>query len=136
MSLYKKPKQIKYKKCKKGRLKKLEFKVTNLKFGTFGLKAAESGVIKSNQLLAAKQAIIKKIRKKGKIWVTLFPYMSITCKPNGSRMGKGKGPILHWAFKINSGTILFEICGPNNLVIFSALKTAGSKLPIKTKFFN
>jgi large subunit ribosomal protein L16 len=67
MSLYKKPKQIKYKKCKKGRLKKLEFKVTSLKFGTFGLKAAESGVIKSNQLLAAKQAIIKKVKKKGKI---------------------------------------------------------------------
>jgi len=67
MALNKKSKQVMYKKCKKGKLKKFEFKTTDLKFGTFGLKAVESGIIKSNQLLAAKQSIVKKIKKRNKI---------------------------------------------------------------------
>ncbi len=90
-----KSKQIKYKKFKKSRLRKLEFKANNLKFGTIGLKAAESGIIKSNQILAAKQIITKKIKKKGKLWVKIFTDLSITSKPIGTRMGKGKGPISH-----------------------------------------
>ena len=91
--MYNKIKQTKYKKFRKNRLKKLEFKANDLKFGTLGLKAAESGIIKSRQILAAKQTIIKKIKKKGKIWVKVFPDLSITSKPIGIRMGKGKGVI-------------------------------------------
>lgn len=122
-----------YTKFKKSKLKKLKFKANHLKFGTFGLKAVQSGIIKSNQLLAAKQAISKKIKKKGKLWVNIFTNLSITSKPIGFRMGKGKGAISHWAAKISSGNILFEICSSNFNDSFSALKLAGSKLPIKTK---
>jgi len=136
MALNKKSKQVMYKKCKKGKLKKFEFKTTDLKFGTFGLKAVESGIIKSNQLLAAKQSIVKKIKKRNKIWVTVFPNVAITCKPSGTRMGKGKGAISHWASRVNCGEIILEICAPNNLVVFSALKIGGSKLPIKTKIIS
>ena len=128
-------KQAKYKKFRKSKLKKLELKANKLKFGTFGLKAAESGIIKSTQILAAKQTIIQKIKKKGKIWTRVFPYLSVTSKPIGVRMGRGKGAISHWVAKINCGNVLFEICGKNRAIIFSALKTAGSKLPIKTKIF-
>ena len=84
-----------YIKFRKGKLKQLKFKANNLKFGTFGLKAAQSGIIKSNQLLAAKQAISKRIKKKGKLWVNIFTNLSVTSKPIGFRMGKGKGAISH-----------------------------------------
>ena len=123
----------KYKKFKKNRLKKFGFKVNNLKFGMFGLQAAQSGIIKSDQLLAAKQAILKKMKKRGKLWINIFTNLSITSKPIGFRMGKGKGTISHWAAKISCGNILFEICSSNYSDGFSALKLAGSKLPIKTK---
>jgi len=123
----------KYKKFRKNRLKKFKFRTNNLKFGTFGLKAIQSGIIKSCHLLAAKQAVVKKIKKKGKLWTNISTDLSITSNPVGTRMGKGKGSISHWAAQINSGTILFEICSCNDNVTCIALKIAGSKLPIKTK---
>lgn len=129
------PKNIKYKKTKKGKLVKLEFKSNNLKFGTVGLKAAESGIISSKQIEAARQAISRKIKRKGKIWIRIFPYLPITSKPTGVRMGKGKGQISHWGARVRGGTTLFEVCGVNFSIVISALKTGGAKLPIKTKIF-
>lgn len=126
-------KQTKYKKFKKGRLKKFEFKVNNLRFGTLGLKAVQSGIIKSDQLIATKQAITKKIKKNGKLWTNIFTNFSVTTKPVGTRMGKGKGAISHWVTKVCSGTILFEVCSSSYKVSFYALKIGSSKLPIKTK---
>lgn len=134
--MYNGPRQMKYKKTKKGKLKRLEFKTTSLKFGTIGLKAAESGVIHSRQIEAARQAIVKKIKRKGKLWIRVFPDLPITSKPMGVRMGKGKGPISHWGVKVSGGTVLFEVCGINANTVFSALKTGGAKLSIKTKIFN
>jgi len=126
-------KEAKYKKFRKSRLKKLELKTNKLKFGTIGLKAAESGIIKSSQIFAAKQTILKKIKKKGKLWVRIFPNLSVTSKSVNSRMGKGKGSISHWVTQINCGNVLFEICNPHSINIISILKNAGSKFPIKTK---
>ena len=133
--MYNGPKQTKYKKIKKGKLKRLEFKANNLKFGTVGLKAAESGVINSRQIEAARQAIARKIKRKGKIWIKIFPDLPITSKPTGVRMGKGKGQLSYWGVKVFGGTVLFEICGVTFNTVFSALKTGGTKLPIKTKVF-
>ena len=130
------PKKIKYKKTKKGKLVKFEFKTNNLKFGTIGLKSIESGLISSAQLEAARQAITRKIKRKGKIWIRIFPYVPITSKPTGVRMGKGKGQLSHWSAKVRGGTVLFEVCGVNENIVISALKTGGAKLPIKTKIFN
>lgn len=127
------PKYIKYKKVKKGKLRRLEFKASKLRFGTYGLKAAESGMVTAQQIEAARQAIARKIKRKGKIWIRIFPHLSITSKPTAIRMGKGKGSISHWGTKISKGTILFEICGINFNMIFSSLQTGGAKLPIKTK---
>ena len=126
-------KQIKYKKFKKGRLKNFEFKINNLKFGTYGLKAVQSGVIKAHQLNAAKQAITKKLKKNGKLWVSIFTNFAVTSKPVGTRMGKGKGIVSHWIAKVSRGSILFETCGFNHNLIFLALKIGSLKLPIKTK---
>ena len=130
------PKQIKYKKTKKGKLSKYEFKANKLKFGTIGLKAVESGMLNTKQIEAARQAIVRKIKRKGKIWIRIFPDTPITSKPTGIRMGKGKGQVSHWVAKVRGGTVLFEVCGLNFSIVSEALKTGGAKLPIKTKIFN
>ena len=127
------PKQTKYKKTRKGKLKKFEFKSNSLKFGTVGLKALESGTINSKQIEAARQAISRKIKRIGKIWIKIFPDLPITSKPTGVRMGKGKGQVSYWGAKINGGTVMFELCGVPFKTAYLALKTGGAKLPIKTK---
>lgn len=128
------PKKTKYKKTKKGKLGKLNFKANKLKFGTVGLKAVNSAIISARQLEASRQAISRKIKKKGKIWIRIFPDMPITAKPISSRMGKGKGPLSHWGARVKSGTMLFEICGIKDIkVIENALRTGSAKLPLKTK---
>lgn len=129
------PKQTKYKKTRKGKLSKFEFKANDLKFGTVGLKAAESGLISSRQIEASRQAIVRKMKRKGKLWIKIFPDLPITSKPTGVRMGKGKGQVSHWTARVRGGTVLFEVCGLNFNTICSALKTGGAKLPIKTKIF-
>ena len=108
-------KPLKFKKTRKGKLVKLEFK-TRLTFGTVGLKAAET-------------------KRKAKIWIKIFPDLPITSKPTGVRMGKGKGQVSHWGARVRGGTVLFEVCGANINMILSALKTASAKLPVKTKIF-
>lgn len=129
------PKRIKFKKTKKGKLVKLEFKNTKLSFGIIGLKAAEAGILNSRQIEAVRQSIARKTKRKAKIWIKIFPDLPITSKPTGVRMGKGKGTLSHWGARVRGGTVLFEICGANLNIIINALKTAGAKLPIKTKIF-
>lgn len=129
------PQKTKYKKTRKGKLVKLEFKANSIKFGVVGLKAAESGILKFKHIEAARQAISRKIKRRGKVWIRIFPYLPITAKPKGARMGKGKGNVSHWGAKVRGGTTLFEICGVSHSLFFDALKTGGAKLPIKTKIF-
>ena len=130
------PRKTKYKKTKKGKLVKLEFKSTSLSFGTVGLKASEAGILNARQIEAARQAIARKTKRKAKIWIKIFPDVAITAKPTGVRMGKGKGQVSHWGARVRGGTVLFEVCGVNLKVILTALKTASAKLPIKTKIFH
>lgn len=129
------PRKFKYKKLQKGQLKNLNFKSNDLKFGTVGLKTINSGTITAKQIEAARQAINRKIKRKGKIWVTIFPNHPITNKPTEVRMGKGKGAVKYWAAKVRKGTVLFEICGINYKLASSAFKTGGAKLPVKTLIF-
>merc|ERR1712151_1209395 len=118
------PKKTKYKKARKGKLKKLEFK-SNI-----------GGLINSNQIEAARKAIARKIERNGKIWICVFPHLPITCKPTESRMGKGKGSVCYWSAKVKGGTTLFEICGIPKYIAVEALKAGSKKLPIKTKIFD
>ena len=127
------PKKTKFKKLKKGKLPKLNFKSNRLKFGTTGLKSVESGIISSRQIEAARQAINRKMKRKGKLWIRIFPSIPVTQKPTAVRMGKGKGSVNHWVAKVGAGTVLFELCGISNFVSIAALKTGSAKLPLKTK---
>ena len=130
------PKKIKYKKVRKGKLSKLEFKSNTLQFGEIGLKAKESGLISARQIEAVRRVITRKIKKKGKVWIRIFPYLPITSKPTESRMGKGKGSVSHWVSRIKSGTTLFEVCGVPKHIAKEALKSSSAKLPIKTCIFD
>ena len=128
------PKKSKYKKTKKGKLNKLEFRTNKLKFGTVGLKAVNSAIITARQIEASRQAISRKIKKKGKLWIRIFPDTPITSKSVAARMGKGKGSVSHWGAKVCGGSILFEICGVKDFnIVKNALKTGGAKLPLKTR---
>lgn len=89
------PKKTKYKKIQKGKLSKLTFRLNKLRFGSLGLKATKSGTISSRQIEAARQAIVRKLSRKGKLWVRIFPTVPITTKPTEIRMGKGKGTFSH-----------------------------------------
>jgi large subunit ribosomal protein L16 len=130
------PKKIKYKKVKKGKLVKFEFKSNKLNFGTIGLKAVNSGLVSARHIEACRQAISRKIKRKGKLWIRIFPDLPITSKPTESRMGKGKGSVSHWASRVRGGTTLFEVCGVKDLkVVYKALRSGGAKLPVKTKIF-
>ena len=130
------PKRTKYKKFRKGRLSRLEFKSNNLEFGEIGLKAQESGMISARQIEAARRVITRKIKKKGKVWIRIFPDLPITAKPTESRMGKGKGSVSHWVARVRGGTTLFEICGVPKHTAAEALKSSSAKLPVKTLIFD
>lgn len=130
------PRRTKYRKVRKGRLKKLEYKSNLINFGELGLKAESAGIITARQIEAARRAITRKIKRKGKVWIRIFPDMPITMKPTESRMGKGKGNVSHWAARIRGGTTLFEICGVPTHIAVEALKSGGERLPVKTKIFD
>lgn len=127
------PRKTKFKKTKKGKLSKFNFKSNKLQFGHIGLKVIESGLITSKQIESARQAINRKIKRKGKVWIRIFPSISVTSKPAAVRMGKGKGAVSHWVSKVGSGTVIFEMCGVSNYLSKSALRTGSAKLPVKTK---
>lgn len=130
------PRKTKYKKVRKGRLKKLEFKSNSVKFGEFGLKAQVAGMITANQIEAARRTIVRKIKRKGKIWIRIFPDLPITAKPTESRMGKGKGAVSYWVARVRGGSTLFEVCGIPKHIAIEALKAGSKKLPVKTKIFD
>ena len=95
-----------------------------------------SGLINSRQIESARRAIVKKTKRKGKLWIRIFPDLPITSKPTESRMGKGKGSVSYWVSRIGAGTILFELCGLPYHIAADALRSAGKKLPVKTKIFD
>jgi large subunit ribosomal protein L16 len=130
------PRKTKYKKTRKGRLKKLEFKSNTIRFGEFGLKSQVAGVISARQIEAARRTIARKIKRKGKIWICIFPDLPVTAKPTESRMGKGKGAVSHWVARIRGGTTLFEVCGIPKHIATEALRAGSKKLPVKTKIFD
>ena len=128
------PKKTKYKKSQKGKLPKIEYRSNKLNFGAIGLKARESGLISSRQIESARQAINRKIKRQGKIWIRIFPDLPVTSKPIEVRMGKGKGAPEYYACRVKPGRIIFEVDGVTEEVARIALYKASAKLPIKTKF--
>ena len=128
------PKKTKFKKFKKIYLKNiLETRAFQLNKGIIGLKALNSLRLTSRQIEAARQCINRELGRRGKIWINIFPHISVTSKPTENRMGKGKGSISYWCAPVKIGTILFEIAGVTLIKAARALMKGKNKLPIKTK---
>ena len=128
------PKRVKYRRVQRGRLKGKAMRGNTLSNGTYGLVALEPAWITSNQIEAARIAMTRYIRRGGKVWIKIFPDKPITEKPAETRMGSGKGSPEYWVAVVKPGRILFEMDGVDVEVAREAMRLAGHKLPIKTKF--
>lgn len=111
-----------------------ETRGTSLAFGAYGLKAEEALWVNSKQIEAARKAMTHYIQRGGKVWIRIFPDKPITAKPPEVTMGGGKGDVAGYIFPVLPGRIIFEMDGVERSVAQEALKRAGAKLPIKTKF--
>lgn len=127
------PKKVKYRKMQKGRSKGIDQKAAVLAFGGYGLKSLGTKWISARQLEACRRAIIRYMKKGGKLWVRIFPDKPITKKGQETPMGGGKGSVEYYVFPIKPGRIIFEIDGIPESQALEALRKAADKLPIKTK---
>jgi len=127
------PRKSKHKKIRKKKIRKFAYKNNKLKFGVIGLKICQSGFISSRQIEAARRSITRKLQRKGKLWLKVFPDFPVTKKPNEARMGKGVGSISFWAAHVKAGSVIFEVCGVPKLEAELALISGKCKLPLKTK---
>ncbi|MBE6200605.1 MAG: 50S ribosomal protein L16 [Rikenellaceae bacterium] len=127
------PKRTKFRRMQKGRMKGLAQRGNQLAFGSFGLKALDSTWITGRQIEAARQAIVRYMKREGQIWIRIFPDKPITKKPAEVRMGKGKGNPEGYVAPVTPGRIMFEIEGVPFEVAKEALRLGAQKLPIETK---
>ncbi|MGD9092672.1 MAG: 50S ribosomal protein L16 [Anaerolineales bacterium] len=128
------PKRVKWRKQMRGRMKGKASRGTEVTFGDFGLLALEPGWVSARQIEASRRAIVRAMRRRGKVWIRIFPDKPITKKPAETRMGKGKGNVEFWVAVVKPGRVMFEIGGgvPDETAL-EALRLAQYKLPIKTK---
>ena len=130
------PKRVKYRRVHRGRLTGKATRGTKLSSGEYGLVATEPAWITSNQIEAARIAMTRYIKRGGKVWIKIFPDKPITEKPAETRMGSGKGSPEYWVAVVKPGRIMFEMEGVSEEIAREAMRLAGHKLPIKTKFVN
>jgi large subunit ribosomal protein L16 len=118
----------------RGRTKGKATRGNEISFGDYGLQALEPGWITARQIEAARRALVRFMRRRGKVWIRVFPDKPVTQKPAETRMGKGKGAVDHWVAVVKPGRLLFEISGLEEEAAREAMRLASHKLPIKTKF--
>ncbi len=128
------PKKTKYRKSHRGRRRGMSKGGTEVNFGDFGLQALETSYITGRQIEAARITITRTMQRKGKVWINIFPHKPITTKPAEVRMGSGKGAVEYYVAVVKPGRIMFEISGVSEEVAREAMRKAGHKLPIDTKF--
>ena len=128
------PKRVKRRKQFRGTMAGKALRGNTISNGEYGLVALEPCWIKSNQIEAARVAMTRYIKRGGKVWIKIFPDKPITAKPAGTRMGSGKGAPEYWVAVAKPGRVLFEMGGVSEEVAREAMRLAGHKLPIKTKF--
>ena len=128
------PKRVKFRRVQRGRMKGKASRGTTLAYGKYGLVATEPAWISSVQIEAARIAMTRYIKRGGKVWIKIFPDKPITEKPAETRMGSGKGAVEYWVAVVKPGRVMFEMDGVAEDVAKEAMRLAGHKLPIKTKF--
>lgn len=128
------PKRVKYRKQMRGRMRGKATRGAEVSFGEYGLQALEPCWMTSRQIESARRAIVRSVRRGGKVWIRIFPDKPVTAKPAETRMGKGKGSVDHWVSVIKPGRVLFEIGGVSEEDAKEAMRLAGHKLSIRTQF--
>ena len=128
------PKKTKFRKMQKGRNRGNATRGNVVNEGQFGLQATTAGWITSNQIEAARIAMTRYIKRGGQVWIKIFPDKPVTKKPAGTRMGSGKGAPEYWVAVVKPGRVMFELSDVSEDVAREALRLAGHKLPVKTKF--
>ncbi len=128
------PKKVKHRKVQRGRMKGKAWKGHTVAFGDYGLKVTEPGWISDRQIEAARVAITRFVKRSGRVWIRIFPDKPVTKKPQETRMGKGKGSPELWVAVVKPGRILYEMEGVTEEQAREAMRLAGHKLPLPTKF--
>jgi large subunit ribosomal protein L16 len=128
------PSRTRYRRQHRGRMKGMAIRGSTLSFGEFGLQALEPCWMEARQIEAARIALTRFMKRGGKVWIRVFPDKPITAKPAETRMGSGKGAVDHWVAVVKPGRIIFEIGGVSEEIAREAVRLAGHKLPVKTRF--
>ncbi|MFH1547179.1 MAG: 50S ribosomal protein L16 [bacterium] len=128
------PKNAKYRKQFRGKMKGISFGASKIDFGEYGLQSKECGWVSAGQIEAARRAITGSIKRKGKIWVRVFPDKPVTKKPAEVKMGSGKGDIDRYVAVVRPGRILFELGGVEEDIAREAFRLAAHKLSVETRF--
>lgn len=127
------PKRVKWRKQMRGRMKGKELRGAQISFGEFGLQALEPGWVTARQLEAARRTIVRSMKRRGKVWIRIFPDKPFTQKPPETRMGKGKGSVEYWVSVVKPGRVMFEVAGLPEDIAREALNLARYKFSIRTK---
>ncbi|MBI3192069.1 MAG: 50S ribosomal protein L16 [Pedosphaera parvula] len=130
------PARVKYRKMQRGSRTGIAYRGSTVAFGEYGLQSLERCWLDTKQIEAARVAITRFMKRRGKVWIRIFPDKSITKKPLETRMGKGKGPLESWVAVIRPANVLFEIDGVPEAVARESLRLAATKLPLRTKFIS
>lgn len=127
------PKRVKYRKQMRGRMKGKESRGVEISFGEYGLQALEPGWVTARQIEAARRTIVHAMKRRGKIWIRIFPDKPYTKKPPETRMGKGKGGVEYWVSVVKPGRVIFEVGGLPENEALDALNLARYKFSIRTR---
>ena len=128
------PKRVKYRKQQRGRMTGKAHRGSTIAFGTYGLQALEPHYLTSRQIEAARRAVVRYIRRGGKLWIRVFPDKPWTKRAAETRMGSGKGSVEHWVAVVRPGRIILEMAGVREDIAREAMRLASHKLPLKTQF--
>ncbi len=128
------PKKTKYRKAMKGRISGVAQRGNQISFGSYGLQAQTAERVTSRQIEAARRAMTRYVKRGGKIWIRIFPDIPVTRKGEEMPMGSGKGAPEFFVARVRPGTIMFEMAGVDEKTAQEAMRLAGHKLPVKTKF--
>ena len=127
------PKRVKWRKQMRGRMTGHELRGVEVSFGEYGLQALEPAWLTQRQIEAARRALVRYMKRRGKVWIRVFPDKPVTQRAAETRMGKGKGAVDHWVAVVKPGRILIEVSGLSEEIAREAMRLASHKLPIKTK---
>lgn len=128
------PKKVKYRKQHRGSMKGHATRGQEVAFGDYGLKSLDLSWVTSRQIEAARRAMVRFIKREGKVWIRIFPHQAVTATPNETRMGGGKGAVSHYVTTVKPGTVMFEMSGISEAAAREAMSLAAHKLPVHTKF--